>query len=506
MTIRKYISLFLAALMALSLAACGGSGAASATEAVTTAATEAVTKASETAAAAASAAASETEETTANQPAEAETKAQAAPEIFSEMDGTVFGFMSGVGAWETMLTVYEDGSFDGEFYDMNMGETGEDHEDGTIYECFFKGKFAVPEAADELTYVSKVEELDYEVKEQYIEESVLHIPTSPYGLSKDDEVTIYLPGTKVADLSEEFMSWAYLALPEDPEETLEIMLKVGADDFCFFPDHYAMGDSDVFYTGQAWESEWAKNMRGAYEDQKMPGEEFIPYVYTEDIPAEPYESVTLANLQGSWVNVYNENGSVYTEILTVNGRYGKIRTLRDGNVYGVWNGEGLCSIEDRSAEGKCPAFRIFLEDGSNLCTIYIRWVNGNEFYDGGFLNSWYFVEEDEPDDWLFDTVTLDNLEGVWYSEIIDDSGYTQTALIIEDGEATLFETVNGVPTSYWNGKGPASVETSSQHIPMLSISFTEGVSKGGTAGIYITVVDEDMFFDEGSRRHFMRVY
>ena len=499
---KKFTSLFLAIVFVLSLAACSKAPEPE-TEAVTTAAVTTAAPSTE----AASAEAVETKAPETEAPV-----TEAAPEtnedIWKDMDGVIFGFTSGVGAWETTIEIAADGSFEGEFYDMNMGETGEGYENGTLYECIFTGKFAEPEIVDEHTLITKVAELDYEIDDEYIEEEMLCIPTSPYGLSKDDEVTIYLPGTKTEELSEEFMSWAYLGLPRDAAELTEIFLKVGADEFCFFPDHYAMGDAMDFYTGDGWDSDWVAAMKEAYVNQKMPDEEYIPYVYTEDIPASPYESVTLANLQGNWVNTYSEGGSTYTELLTVNGIYGKMVTLRDGEVYGVWNGDGICSIEDRSDEGKCPAFRINEEDGTNLCTIYIRWVNGSEFYDGGFLNSWYYVNEDEPDTWLYDTVTLENLDGVWYCEYYEEGKRVQTVLIIDGSEATLFETVDGVPAEKRNGKGTAKIEEGAGDwpVPKLIIDFTEGVCRGTTEKMHISSVDYGTFYDAEFRRWYEKVF
>ena len=46
-------------------------------------------------------------------------KAAGVQEIYADMDGIVFGFYSGVGAWETMLEVAPDGSFKGQFYDSH---------------------------------------------------------------------------------------------------------------------------------------------------------------------------------------------------------------------------------------------------------------------------------------------------------------------------------------------------------------------------------------------------
>ena len=51
--------------------------------------------------------------------------AEGSQEIYADMDGIIFGFLSGVGAWETTLEVEPDGSFEGQLYEADMGVTGE---------------------------------------------------------------------------------------------------------------------------------------------------------------------------------------------------------------------------------------------------------------------------------------------------------------------------------------------------------------------------------------------
>ena len=76
--------------------------------------------------------------------------------ILDEIDGQLFYFSSGVGGWATELKVYADGTFEGHYYDSDMGDTGDDYPNGTQYDCRFKGKFSTPEQVSSLPegYVS----------------------------------------------------------------------------------------------------------------------------------------------------------------------------------------------------------------------------------------------------------------------------------------------------------------------------------------------------------------
>ena len=63
---------------------------------------------------------------------------------FSELSKYEFVFSSGVGAWQTMLNINEDGSFQGLYSDSDMGDTGEGYPNGIIYSSKFEGEFTTP--------------------------------------------------------------------------------------------------------------------------------------------------------------------------------------------------------------------------------------------------------------------------------------------------------------------------------------------------------------------------
>lgn len=121
-----------------------------------------------------------------------------------------FIFSSGVGAWSTGITLNDDGTFDGEYSDSDMGNTGIDYPNGTVHICKFKGKFSVPELINEYVYSMRLEflEVEGEVGNQYVENGILYINSEPYGFDDADEFLVYLPGCSLEEVSEEFLSWS----------------------------------------------------------------------------------------------------------------------------------------------------------------------------------------------------------------------------------------------------------------------------------------------------------
>ena len=270
------------------------------------------------------------------------------------------------------------------------------------------------------------------------------------------------------------------------------------------------------------DSEFYNSFLNAYRDQVMPDrddypvlQEYYPELLEQPlVPKKPYSSVTRKNLQGRWVNRYTEGGSQVEEILSVNGDRARIEEYIDGVPHVVWNGDGDLSIEDRSSRGVCPEVSVMEYDPEGFwlqhCGIYIRRVGDNTFFDGGFLKEW---RREEPEDlwnqYLYNTVTLENLQGVWYSEYTDTEGLYRDVLHVYGDHASIFETINGRVSSIWNGDGPCSVAMEeyrqNHHVPELLIKKTESDTYGSIAGIYISKVDEDKFYDAAFDRWFVRV-
>lgn len=458
--------------------------------------------------------AAETEESvTAEETKEESSDDEKEYDYYKELEGLIYQFSSGVGGWGTSLRITPNGHFTGEFYDSNMGETGEGYENGTIYCCIFSGELSEPVKVDDYTFEADVISLTYDTanekgEDHYIEDETMYIYAGPYGLSEGAHLKFYAPEKPYSEIPEEYKSWVWYHFWDNEPETLEDYgIFNETDETGFYVDHYAMGD--IIDEGEILDepTEFYTALKNAYENKKIPEEAALPGLPTLDsyYMPEPYESVTYENLQGSWVNEYREGGHNYKEILSITGEKGRIESYEDGVPSYAWNGTGTVTIEDRSARNLCPAVRINDDyDGSNICTIYIRWVKNDKFFDGGFLNEWKRAKNGEYD-YLLDTVTMDNLQGVWYSEYVDSISFYQDVLVIEGDHGTLYEEANGEPTSYWNGEGTVSLESDDigfGEIPELVIKYADG---SGSAGVYITSVNEDVFYDPGIKRYWYRI-
>lgn len=128
---------------------------------------------------------------------------------FKDISNLEFWFGSGVGAWSTVLTVNEDGTFEGTYHDADMGDMGEGYLEGTYYLCDFKGKFTQPKKVNEYTYSVKIESIEIanEVDTEEIIDSVKYIYSQPYGLYDADDILIYIPGISIKELPEKYRSW-----------------------------------------------------------------------------------------------------------------------------------------------------------------------------------------------------------------------------------------------------------------------------------------------------------
>lgn len=152
-----------------------------------------------------------------------EITASPAPDLVAEaLFPRSFSFASGAGGWSTELEVEADGSFAGQHYDSDMGDTGETYPYGTVYTCNFHGKFSQPVKVDDYTYSMRLESIEQEETEgeEVIEDGVRYIGSYPYGLDDADEVLIYLPGSQRQNLPEDFVNWTWAFDPWDTDDEL----------------------------------------------------------------------------------------------------------------------------------------------------------------------------------------------------------------------------------------------------------------------------------------------
>lgn len=134
--------------------------------------------------------------------------------LFVDGQPLEFLFASGAGGWGTTLTLYPDGSFEGEYHDSDMGVNAPEYPHGTIYVCKFSGHFSEMTQLTEHAYSMRLEELIYEeAGREWIEDQIRYIASEPYGLAGGENFALYVPDTPADQLNEEFLSWwpdAYL--------------------------------------------------------------------------------------------------------------------------------------------------------------------------------------------------------------------------------------------------------------------------------------------------------
>lgn len=106
-------------------------------------------------------------------------------------------FASGAGAWDTLLTLHPDGSFEGNYHDTDAGDSGDGYQ-STEYVCRFHGRFGdirqVTNASWSLTLAELVLDTGRPIGEEWIETvstpegsyNQRYISSGPYGFDTAD--------------------------------------------------------------------------------------------------------------------------------------------------------------------------------------------------------------------------------------------------------------------------------------------------------------------------------
>lgn len=136
---------------------------------------------------------------------------------YADLREIEFWFGSGAGAWSTTMTIGEDGSFEGEYSDSDMGDAGDGYLGGTRYYCKFSGQLSELTKMDELTYTAELANISYEntVGEEEYADDVRYIYSDAYGLDNAGTIYFYLPGTKREKLPEDCLSWVSQAMYDE---------------------------------------------------------------------------------------------------------------------------------------------------------------------------------------------------------------------------------------------------------------------------------------------------
>lgn len=128
---------------------------------------------------------------------------------FEDIADRTFYFSSGAGGWYTELRINDDGSFSGIHQDSDMGDTGEDYPNGTLYYCEFSGVFDGLTKVDGYTYKMKLVSTEYEEEpdKEKIINGIRYKSSGAYGIVGGDEFYLYLPGIQISDLPESYIGW-----------------------------------------------------------------------------------------------------------------------------------------------------------------------------------------------------------------------------------------------------------------------------------------------------------
>lgn len=138
---------------------------------------------------------------------------------FSQLEHWDFLFSSGAGGWGTNLQIAADGSFTGDYHDSEMGIVAEEYPNGTIYLSVFTGRFGEPVKLDAYTYSLKLESIAYEIQPgtTQIRDGIQYCYSEAHGLAGAQELLLYLPGTPIENLPEDFIVWANLYGSDETE-------------------------------------------------------------------------------------------------------------------------------------------------------------------------------------------------------------------------------------------------------------------------------------------------
>lgn len=160
--------------------------------------------------------------------------------VLTEIAGATFEFCSGAGGWSTDITIAADGSFEGYYHDSEMGETGEDYPNGSVYCCSFTGKLGNFKEIDDKSFSFAVESLKFaEPGSSEINEGIRFETTKPYGISEGSTLVFYRAGSETGVIPENLRLWLYgPGVITENDTTLPVMIIVNEKDeavFCGYP-------------------------------------------------------------------------------------------------------------------------------------------------------------------------------------------------------------------------------------------------------------------------------
>ena len=161
--------------------------------------------------------------------------------VFSDDIPAHYAFGSGAGAWGSGIDLYDDGTFDGHFWDTDAGANGEGY-DSTAHHCDCHGKFGNIEKHGDYYYSMILEEYstEQELGTRWISEieeenserpwRLLNVITNPAGIYPGTIYYLFLPGAQLVELPVELPNPLIgVAISETEPKTLLSYVLYNAD-------------------------------------------------------------------------------------------------------------------------------------------------------------------------------------------------------------------------------------------------------------------------------------
>ncbi len=364
---------------------------------------------------------------------------------FADVADREFYFSSGVGGWYTVLCIHEDGSFDGYFRDSNMGETGEGYPNGTLYYSEFSGSFTEPERVDDWSYRFQIEEIEYPLGfGEEIKDGILYCYATAYGLDGAEDLYLYLPGKRTAELPEEYLSWISYYDPESAEnEELPFYGLYNEKQQEGFSSYISEQEEEIpEWSLQIKETVLAAEKENDRIESRLQGDDMVSQQELNQITWEVYQNWDNA-LNTVWEIMKDNKDETFMEELTEKERYWIRRKEECIQEAGAPFGEGSARpMEENSEAAKLTRYRVYelaAEAGAPMETQLI--------YDGRYF---------DEDIYLYWTGEIEDASSLTYCEIqiynVTDTSFdfTVNELDAETDEST--ELLTGTAFIRYNGK------------------------------------------------------
>ncbi len=293
--------------------------------------------------------------------------------LFSSIAGD-YWFLSGAGGWHSELYLNEDGSFVGAHMDGDADVT---------YYCDFHGRFGDVRQVDDFTYAMRPLELTTaqtngeDLGEQ---DSVHYIGSIPYGMEDTEEFLVYLPGTPVSALSEEFRSWydtgfSWAAPVGDTLDT--VGLCNASQQYGWFPAKL-IGTDDVSRLRAAIESVYTADTSGNYAPISL----WLSPAYGESAveSVDNVDARLIANY-AFYMHYLFDRTDVSLEpadLPWLNTNVIELRLPSSGDRLLFWEGENYVRWLDRSSDER--GFRLVYPDDTVAGDLMRDWYDEAEMY------------------------------------------------------------------------------------------------------------------------------